>query len=56
METTQFETPQQAFDAGREIGKVEGMLASFTLLDKNIRQQSEKLIEKLTQLKKIANL
>lgn len=50
---TEYETPelQEAFNNGRELGRVEGMIRHLQILGERLKSDHEKLLEKHKQMK-----
>lgn len=50
---TEYETPQlqEAFNRGRELGRVEGMIRNLQIFGERLKKDHEKLLEKYKQMK-----
>ena len=50
---TEYETPelQEAFNKGRKLGRVEGMIRQLQILGERLKSDHEKLMEKYKQMK-----
>lgn len=50
---TEYNTPelQEAFDSGRELGRVEGMIRHLQIFGERLKKDHEKLLEKYKRMK-----